>query len=58
MAKKTPNFGPGFGLLSPNLSPEKLFRRFYLYYIVTNYPKQNVWSKLKKIAKNLILDLI
>ena len=28
MAKKKPNFGPGFGLLSPNLSPEKLFVGF------------------------------
>ena len=28
---KKPIFTPDFGLFSPNLSPQDIFRRFYLY---------------------------
>ena len=28
---KKPSFGPNFGPIGPNLSPQKIFREFYLY---------------------------
>ena len=55
------NFGPNFGSLGPNLGHPNFFREFYLYkmfnmsqaIIVCNF-KENFWSKLKKMAKNLM----
>ena len=60
-----PNFGPDFGPFDPNLGPQNFFDGFTSTrcwtlskaIIVCNF-KENVWSKLKKVAKNLILGLI
>ena len=61
MPKKT-NFGPDFGPCGPNLSSQTFFVSFTSTecstlsraVIVCNF-KENLWSKLKDITKNLIL---
>ena len=56
------NFEHKFSLFGPNLDLQSSFWGFYLQalsqaIIVSNF-KENVWSKLNKTAKNLILGLI
>ena len=61
---KKPNMGPDVGSFGPNLLPSQFFfegftsTSIFLQAIIIFIFTENLWSKLKKMTKNLILGLI